>query len=274
LSRLQRIDVFLFDSPIFADLAARMKKLQGTFIIYHSPDDYFAYSEIGRSFKQLEKSVVNVADIIVVPTQSIRRSILGRNKIKLDVHIIPNGVPKAEISKVPIKRKPEKVPRIGFIGTLASWVDVNLVFNIATRMHHCDFVIAGDGPYYNYWKQRSPLNCTFIGRVSIAKRKDIISSFDVGLIPFKLNSLTNSAFPLKLLEYFSRGVPVVSSPLVEIRKIATGFVYFAKDIDQWIYQINNALNENYDSKVSYLDFASKYTWEYTADLLLDVFSRN
>jgi glycosyltransferase involved in cell wall biosynthesis len=270
-SRLQQFDVFFFDSPIFADLAVRLKKLQNTLIIYDCPDDYFAYSEIGESFKQSERDVAIVADIIITPTESIRSKILSRNKGKLNVRVIPNGVPRAEIARVPNMRKPEAVSRIGFIGTLASWVDFNLIFDVATRMPNCEFVVAGDGPNYSNWK-KSPSNCKFIGRVSMAKRHEVISSFDVGLIPFKRVSLADSAFPLKLLEYFARGVPVVSSPLVETKNIAEGFAYFADNVDVWIAQINNALNDSFETKMSYIEFASKYTWENTADLLLNAAS--
>jgi len=272
LSLHNRFDVFLFDSPIFADMAAKLKKSQGTRIMYHSPDDYFAYSGVSNNFKQSEKATVKVADLIIVPTQSIRKNILNRNKSNLDVRLIPNGVSKAEITRFPTKRETQTTPRIGFIGVLASWVNVNLVFAVATRMPECKFIIAGDGPYYNYWKQKSPPNCKLIGRVSIAQRKKLISSFDAGLIPFELNAFTNSAFPLKLLEYFARGVPVISSPLVEMKNIASDFIYFADDPETWVNQINNALNEPYDTKLSYINFASRYTWEKAADLLLDVIS--
>ena len=267
-----KFDVFLFDSPIFADLAEKLKKVHGTLIIYDSPDDYSAYSEIGQSFKKLETKAVNAANFIITPTQSVKTELLRRNKGKIDVRLIPNGVPGCEVAKSPKCRKQSAIPRIGFLGTLASWVDVNLIFNIANRMPNCEFVIVGDGPYYNSWKQNSPSNCKFIGRVSIAKRGDLISSFDVGLIPFKLIPLAHSAFPLKLLEYFARGVPVVSSPLTEVKNIASDYARFANSVETWVEQINKALTDAYGDKLSYIEFASKYTWENTASLILNMIS--
>jgi glycosyltransferase involved in cell wall biosynthesis len=273
ISRIQQFDVFIFDSPIFADLGSRLKKLQNTLVVYHCPDDYFAYPEIGNPFKLLEKNAVNTADVIITPTQSIRESISSRNKdLGKDIRVIPNGVSAREIASFPSKRDPQAVPRIGFIGKLGSWVDLNLVIAIAARMPECEFIVAGDGANINWWRRISPPNCKFVGRVSMAGRTRLISSFGVGLIPFRRVPLADSAFPLKLLEYFARGVPVVSSSLVEMRNIADGFVYFADSVEAWVNEIKRALNDSYETKKSYIEFASRFTWEHTADSLLEMIS--
>jgi glycosyltransferase involved in cell wall biosynthesis len=271
-SRAKKFDVFLFDSPVLVDFALALKKVQNTLIIYHSPDDYFAYSEVSESFKRLEADIVNVADLIITPTESIRKNILKRNNCSLDVRVIPNGVPKAALADAPVIKTKNTISRIGFIGTLASWVDVDLIFQIALKMPYCEFVIVGDGPNYNAYKQFAPSNCKFVGRVPIAKRNEVISSFDVGLIPFKLIPIADSSFPLKLLEYFARGIPVVSSPLVEVKNIASGLVYFADKLDEWVDQINTALTNSYETRLSYIKFASKYTWECNAQRLLKLMS--
>ncbi|MFB3888671.1 MAG: glycosyltransferase, partial [Candidatus Bathyarchaeia archaeon] len=186
------------------------------------------------------------------------------------VRVIPNGVPKSEIAKSPSIKVRRGKPRIGFIGTIASWVDIGLVFTVAEKMPDCEFVLAGDGPNYRFWRQNPPTNVCFVGRVPMAKRGEFVSSLDVGLIPFKRVSLADSAYPLKLLEYFARGVPVVSSPLVETKRIADGLAYFADGVDAWTAQINKALTDSFARRLSYIDFARKHTWENTARTLLEI----
>jgi teichuronic acid biosynthesis glycosyltransferase TuaH len=268
-STLKKFDVFIFDTPLFVQLACLLKR-RGTRVIYHCPDDYYAYSEINENYKKLEQKAVNVADVIVTPTQSIRKSILKRNNSDLDIRIIPNGVPKQAIAKSSEIKKAGSRQVIGFVGTLSSWVDLNLVAEIAKKMPNVDFVIAGDGAGYANWRKCCASNLKFVGRISIAQRNNLISSFDVGIIPFKKIPLADSAFPLKLLEYFARGIPVVSSPLKEVRNIAENNVYFADSLEDWVSQLKVALLSSYALKLSYIDFASQYTWENTASRYLEI----
>lgn len=70
--------------------------------------------------------------------------------------------------------------------------------------------------------------------------------FDVGLIPFKINALTQRVNPLKLMEYLAMGIPVVSSPLPEVVKyedhvaIGAGIMDFSKAIQKAMAEDNPA----------------------------------
>ena len=43
---------------------------------------------------------------------------------------------------------------------------------------------------------------------------------DAGLIPYAINDLTRSVFPMKVYEYLSAGLPVVSTPLPALAGVA------------------------------------------------------
>jgi glycosyltransferase involved in cell wall biosynthesis len=59
----------------------------------------------------------------------------------------------------------------------------------------------------------------------------VLRSADAGLIPYALNELTMSIFPMKVYEYLAAGLPVVATPLPAIEDVrevrrapdATGF---------------------------------------------------
>ena len=50
-----------------------------------------------------------------------------------------------------------------------------------------------------------------LGRKPYAELPPYCKAFDVGLIPFALNELTRNVNPIKLREYLSAGLPVVST---------------------------------------------------------------
>ena len=63
-------------------------------------------------------------------------------------------------------------------------------------------------------------NVHLLGRKAYADLPPYMKRFDVGLIPFRLNELTRNVNPIKLREYFSAGLPVVSSDIPEVRHYA------------------------------------------------------
>src|SRR5262249_58670192 len=74
-------------------------------------------------------------------------------------------------------------------------------------------------------------------------------NFDVCVIPFKLNPITEATDPVKLYEYLSGGKPVVSAPLPELAPyrdhlyIAENGADFAAKIDRAISEDNRGLAE-------------------------------
>ncbi len=61
-------------------------------------------------------------------------------------------------------------------------------------------------------------NVKFTPPVPFAQLPKAASNFDVALIPFRINDLTRAVNPLKLLEYFAMGLPVVSTRLPEVER--------------------------------------------------------
>ena len=60
-------------------------------------------------------------------------------------------------------------------------------------------------------------NVHFLGRKPYAALPGYCKAFDVALLPFIKNELTENANPLKLREYLAAGLPVVSTDIPEAR---------------------------------------------------------
>ena len=48
---------------------------------------------------------------------------------------------------------------------------------------------------------------------------DVLRGADAALIPYSLNELTASIFPMKVYEYLAAGLPVVATPLPSLRGV-------------------------------------------------------
>jgi hypothetical protein len=69
-----------------------------------------------------------------------------------------------------------------------------------------------------------------------------MAQFRIALIPFRLEPLTLMTNPIKLYEYFSLGLPVVSAPLPEAQAMAE-LVYIADSPVTFAQQVAEALRE-------------------------------
>lgn len=100
----------------------------------------------------------------------------------------------------------------GFIGSIDSWVDTELVARTARALSNVRFVVAG--PCRNR-KMSEPLeslpSVTLLGRLPYDLVPAVMRTFDVGLIPFKPGEVTASADPIKLYEHFALGQPVLAT---------------------------------------------------------------
>jgi glycosyltransferase involved in cell wall biosynthesis len=132
-------------------------------------------------------------------------------------------------------------PRIGYFGLINSWVDLDLIARLADKHPDWQFTFIGPSQLPAGAHPRRP-NIHYLGPRSYDELPQHAAEFDVALIPFKMNALTQAVNPLKLLEYFSLGLPVVSSPLPEVVKFAE-HLFLADDEDGFERAIASALGD-------------------------------
>ncbi|HEV2289470.1 MAG TPA: glycosyltransferase [Candidatus Acidoferrales bacterium] len=77
--------------------------------------------------------------------------------------------------------------------------------------------------------------------------QNLLADSDVGFMPYDCFSEKNfHCVPLKLFDYFSAGLPVVSTSIVNLREFSDA-IYFGDDVDQLAHAIQSALDEPVDS---------------------------
>jgi glycosyltransferase involved in cell wall biosynthesis len=178
---------------------------------------------------------------------------------------VPNGVPN-EWLKLRFLDKSGTRPKIGFIGALYEWIDIDLLTESARALPDMDFLLVG--PRHRnvkLTKLENIPNIKFYPAVEFAKVPETIAGFDVGLIPFKQDLIADCADPLKLYEYLALGKPVVSS--VSFNSDAP--VFNAVHRSDFIAKIKEAFEQRKENIDLRRSFAEKYTWQRQADKMLE-----
>ncbi|NOU73889.1 glycosyltransferase [Paenibacillus sp. LMG 31458] len=151
---------------------------------------------------------------------------------------------------------------VGYYGAIASWFDFSAIRYAAEMKPDWTFLIVGE-VYSDVQKdvhalRRSYPNVIFKSRVSYDFIPQLLSYFDIAVLPFLINEITLNTSPVKIFEYLAGGKPVVSSNLPEVNGLSSVFISnnkiefyeklleaeTKKDDEQFILKLTKEAEEN------------------------------
>ncbi|MBI4564510.1 MAG: glycosyltransferase family 4 protein [Planctomycetes bacterium] len=163
--------------------------------------------------------------------------------------VLPNGVDLAAVERADgsgIRRR-FAAPRVGFVGALEYFVDIDLMLDVAARLPEASFLLAGGGRELARARKmaarRGLRHVHFSGAVPYEEALNIMSALDVALLPFRPSPVADAACPLKLFEYLALQKPVVCTPARELERLASGWVYFRSSPDEWAAAIRELIQD-------------------------------
>ncbi len=234
-------------------------KLEESCSVYYCVDDYSSMEGAFKCIIPFEKKIIEKADAVF----AVSRVLMESRKHKTQTHFAPQGVNVTHFRKSdPVSENISSLPKpvIGFFGLITEWVDLDLILDCVKRYPQYSFVLIGkstrDLSAFFHFK-----NFLYLGPIDYNLLPKYASAFDVGLIPFEVNKVTVASNPLKLLEYFSLGIPVVTTDLPEMRifgdlvYIAESRIEFVDKIEKAVAEISEERNRSRRSK------AKEYSWE-------------
>ncbi len=164
----------------------------------------------------------------------------------------------------------KKKPIIGYYGALAKWFDYKLIEQLAKEREDYEIVLIGmdyDGSY-DQSNLKDYSNISYLGMIDY---KDLINYsryFDVCIVPFIKNDITDSTSPLKIFEYMALEKPIVTTDINECKNYESCLI--SKDYDEFIRNIDKALRLEIDNK-EYFNIlrreAEENTWDNRAELI-------
>ncbi|MEO6684361.1 MAG: glycosyltransferase [Dyadobacter sp.] len=166
-----------------------------------------------------------------------------------------------------------KKPVIGYFGAIERRIDYQLLEEVIKKNPDKSFVFVGpeDKQFIPDWFYNAE-NVFFTGSVSYEHMPAVIKGFDVALIPFKKDDVSNSIFPLKLFEYLGAGKPIVAIDFnPDLNEFTKGYVEFCSNPESFSEAIISALkNDNAQLKAERVAVAADNTWESRIDKMAEI----
>ncbi len=252
------------------DVAYLLDEFAAEKIVYYCVDDFAAFS--GYDSQQVlrdEADLCRRADLIITTSTALQKA---KEPLNPNTILVTHGVDyehfaRAMSDSLPVPDDIADIPHpiLGFFGLIRDWVDLDLLAAVARRRPDWHFVLLGDSTV-DLTPYRSLPNMHFLGRKKYEDLPAYCRQFDVGLIPFKINDLTRSVNPIKLREYLAAGLPVVSTPLPEV-KLYDEIVSIVDTPDAFADAVESALATGPDARQKRMQAMAKETWPEKMELI-------
>ncbi|MFP4498034.1 MAG: glycosyltransferase [Vulcanimicrobiota bacterium] len=230
----------------------------------------------GNYFQVAEREIIKKADIVVATSDYLKEKCLQVNDT---VYKITNGMSRVFLEEIKPVLIPERLrnmkgPIAGYVGSLAEWVDVDIIEHYINRLTDWQFVFTGSVDFVapdkieKFDKLMKKRNVYHLGFVDFQQLPAIVDSFDVCLIPFNVESkFVHAINPVKIYEYLSRGKPVVSTHWKEM-EIFEDYIEFAEGKEDFADKIRKSYEKNNEELAEKrIDYARQNTWYHRAEKL-------
>lgn len=266
LPRIMRIESVDLVTPL-SDIENALKV--GFKVVYEYIDEFSPeiVGAIPEKVYHRHEMLLKNEDVIVVTTSDrlFEKASSYRSK---NIVLSTNGVDVDHWRKVQVVPPVDLIPLldgdpiVAYHGTLASWVDYELLrmiadenrFNLLLIGHEHDVSFSKSGLKYHP-------RVHFLGGKSYFELNQYAAYYNVAILPFHKTYMTQSVSPVKIFEYMAARKPIVTTDLHECRKYRSCLV--AKDKAEFIKLLYFSLQKASDPE--YLELldaeANENSWE-------------
>jgi glycosyltransferase involved in cell wall biosynthesis len=221
--------------------------LDESLVVYYCIDEWSAFSYLDAAkMAAMERELLQKADLCFATAHALVESKRQHNP---NTFLSSHGVDSRHFATAlaPETYVPEDVARlphpvIGFFGLLHDWIDLELVAKVARAHPEWSIVLIGKACVPLDDVQDIP-NVHLLGRRPYDTLPAYCKGFDVGIIPFVVSDLSRAVNPIKLREYLSAGLPVVSTDLPEVASYGDR-CSVAKTHDDFIARLEDAVRDD------------------------------
>jgi len=229
LDRFYRFNLFYIRGPILALGFILNKKVRKKCIVKFPCflEDELKLGKLSKriveeAFYLIDRIVLNSCRKIAVPSRCWIPKIVQKRKVfraRSSYLLLPAGFDPKKISSIKNKVKNEqrdKSFRIGFLGSLIEWQGVDILIKavalLRERINNIRLTIIGNGPLRPSIEKLCKtyeLLYEITGFIPHEKALEYTARLDVLVVPSKKFSTTESNIPIKVVEAWALGVPVI-----------------------------------------------------------------
>lgn len=250
--------VSLVEHPYWTSLA---RCVPDSRLIYDCIDHHAGFDNTGEAIDVQERELFVAADAVVVTSQWLHDAATAHDA---PVRVIRNAAEFERFSVPPgsVFRDPGGRSVIGYIGAIASWMDVELLEQIAAAFPHCLLLLVGADETGARKRLAGRDNVQLCGEVAYEALPHYLYGMDVCLLPFKVVPLTLATNPVKIYEYLAAGKPVVAVDLPEMAQFGR-IVRTARGRGEFIASISEVLAcpGSSEEVAARRAFAAENTWQ-------------
>lgn len=257
------------ESPIWWPVVSNCVEQFRWPVVYDCLDYHQGFRTANLRAKDWEDQLVINADLVTVTSEFLAHRSRSLNG---NVILVRNGCDFEHFSNTTRKKRSTR-PVIGYYGAISEWFDTDLVEELAERRADWDFILVGSTVGADVSRLAQLPNVLLAGEKCYQELPEWLARFDVAIMPFKRNQLTEATNPVKAYEIFASGTPFVSVPLPELLLMAP-LVRLASTADEFERAIASELNDvNSDMNQRRRQFAQLNTWQQRFESLQDAIGR-
>ena len=227
--------------------APYVRRIPRALTMYYCVDKWSAFAGFdARTMERGEQEMCEASDLVIASAEDLAERC---RRYADNVHYVPHGVDfehfaaALEPGPLPADLASIPEPRVGFFGLIHEWVDVALIGRLSEVLPY-SFVVIGSAKTDMSPVEGRP-NVHVLGRRPYAELPAYSRGFQASIVPFLMTELTHSVNPIKLREYAAAGLPIVSSPLPEVRK-CSDIATCAESFDDWVDALRHAVSQGQD----------------------------
>jgi glycosyltransferase involved in cell wall biosynthesis len=269
LPRLRRdLAALQMERPIVFALSANgvdlLSRLPRRLLVYHCSDKFAEFQGVPSCYGALERQLIREADVLITTSRALLEE---RRDLNPNSFCVPNGADIEHFGRVqssaltvPAKIARLTPPIVGYVGTIATWFDQEMVAYAAEQRPEWQFVLIGPA-YVDLARLCKLPNVHLLGPRPYSEVPRYVKGFDAAICPFKVNELTRNVSPIKFYEYLASGKPIVATWMQELEQFQH-LCAVVKSPEAFVAGVRVALRGAYRGSVKQrLAEARRHSWE-------------
>jgi protoporphyrinogen oxidase len=248
-----------------------LQGLHPSMVVYDCMDELASFRNAPKQLLQRETALLNIADLVFTGGPSLYEAKKERHP---NAHCFPSSVDAVHFRKALDRasshpaQEPYGHPRLGFYGVIDERFDTGLIAALAEA--HPEWQIALVGPVVKIDPAALPRasNIHYLGQQDYKALPQFLAGWDVCLLPFALNESTRFISPTKVLEYMAAELPIVSTPITDVKVPYGDVVAIAGTPREFIEACEQALAQGSEKKAAMAkrmrQIVARTSWDITA----------